>query len=135
MNKKIILIVFAFYFCVSNLFAARIKDIANISIPGGEGVITNQVTGYGIVTGLNNTGDNMQNSMATQSVINMLKRYGITIPETNPRIRNVAAVIVTATIPQYLKRGAKVDVHVSTIGNAKSLQGGVLIMCPLADQN
>jgi len=116
------------------LFAARIKDVASIAIPG-EGVITNQVIGYGLVTGLNNSGDNMQNNFTTQSIINMLKRFGQAVPETNPRIRNVAAVMVTATVPQYLKRNSRVDVHVSTIGNARSLQGGVLLMCPLIDQN
>ena len=120
---------------ISNIAnAARIKDIASIGIPG-EGVITNQVTGYGIVTGLNNTGDNMQNSFTTQSVMSMLKRFGVTMPDVNPRVRNVAAVMVTATIPQYLKRNSKIDVNVSTIGNARSLQGGVLILCPLIDQN
>lgn len=114
--------------------AARIKDVASIAIPG-EGVITNQVVGYGLVSGLNNTGDNMQHSMTTQSIISMLKRFGVTMPETHPRIRNVAGVMVTATVPQYLKRGSKIDVVVSTMGNARSLQGGVLIMCPLIDQN
>jgi flagellar P-ring protein precursor FlgI len=57
------------------------------------------------------------------------------MPDVNPRIRNVAAVMVTATIPQYMKRGSKIDLTVSTIGNEKSLQGGVLLMCPLTDQN
>jgi flagellar P-ring protein precursor FlgI len=134
MNKNKILFLILFMFSATNVYSARIKDIANISVPG-EGVITNQVVGYGIVSGLNNTGDNMQHSFTTQSVMNMLKRFGVTIPETNPRIRNVAAVLITATVPQYLKRGSRIDVHVSTIGNAKSLQGGVLSMCPLIDQN
>jgi flagellar P-ring protein precursor FlgI len=131
MKKLIILL---FILISIDLNAARIKDIATISIPG-EGVITNQVIGYGIVSGLNNTGDNMQNSPTTQSVLSMLQRFGVTVPATNPRIRNVAAVFVTATVPEYLKRGAKVNVTVSAIGNAKSLQGGVLTICPLADQN
>jgi len=131
----LLLLIFAkINFSNIGLEAARIKDIASIAIPG-EGVITNQVIGYGLVTGLNNSGDNMQNNFTTQSVINMLKRFGLTPPEANPRVRNVAAVMVTATVPQYLKRGSKVDVHVSTIGNARSLQGGVLVMCPLIDQN
>ena len=132
-NFKIFLLSLMFLIA-SNAEASRVKDVASIAIPG-EGAITNQVTGYGLVTGLNNTGDNMQSSFTTQSVINMLKRFGITIPETNPRVRNVAAVMVTVTVPQYLKRNSRVDVNVSALGNAKSLQGGVLVMTPLIDQN
>ena len=131
----IILLVMLFISSIgTSINAARIKDIATIAIPG-EGEIVNQVIGYGLVAGLNNSGDNMQTSMTAQSVVSMLKRFGITPPATNPRIRNVAAVMVTATIPNYLKRGAKVDVVVSTIGDAKSLQGGVLLMSPIADQS
>ncbi len=118
----------------TNLYAVRIKDIASISLPG-QGEIPNQVTGYGLVTGLNNSGDNMQSSFTSQSVVSMLKRFGITTPAANPRVRNVAAVMITATIPNYLKRGAKVDVIVSAIGDAKSLQGGVLISSPVTDQS
>ncbi|MDR0927547.1 MAG: flagellar basal body P-ring protein FlgI [Ignavibacteria bacterium] len=132
--KNIIYIAFTILILSLTTNAARVKDIATISIPG-EGPITNQVIGYGLVTGLNNSGDNMQTSFTTQNVISMLKRFGTTVPETNPRIRNVAAVMVTATIPQYQKRGTTVDVNISAIGNAKSLQGGVLVMCPLADQS
>jgi flagellar P-ring protein precursor FlgI len=132
--KNAILLTLLLLICDNIAYSSRIKDIAAISIPG-EGVITNQVIGYGLVSGLNNTGDNMQTSFTTQSVISMLKRFGTTIPETNPRVRNVAAVMVTVTVPQYLKRGSKCDVNVSTIGNAKSLQGGVLLLCPLIDQN
>ena len=136
MNKHKIfyLAIIVLLFSTSVLYSARIKDVAVISIPG-EGVITNQVIGYGIVSGLNNSGDNMQNSFTTQSVISMLKRFGTTIPDVNPRIRNVAAVMVTTTVPQYMKRGSKIDIYVSAIGNAKSLQGGILLLCPLTDQN
>jgi len=109
------------------LLSARIKDIAHI-----EGVTSNQVIGYGLVTGLNQTGDNQQTSYTIQSVANMLKRFGLTVPETNPRMRNVAAVIVTATIPTFSKKGSKIDVVVSSIGDASSLQGGVLLMTPLS---
>lgn len=106
--------------------AARIKDIATI-----EGVTGTQVIGYGLVSGLNNTGDNQQTSFTVQSVSNMLKRFGLTVPTSNPRTRNVAAVMVTATIPPYAKKGSKVDVQVSSIGDANSLQGGVLLMSPV----
>lgn len=107
--------------------SARIKDIAIIEGSGGV-----QVIGYGLVTGLNNTGDNQLTTFTVQSVSNMLKRFGLTIPATNPRIRNVAAVMVTATAQSFMRAGSKVDVTVSSIGDATSLQGGVLLMAPLS---
>ncbi|MBX3045305.1 MAG: flagellar basal body P-ring protein FlgI [Candidatus Kapabacteria bacterium] len=107
--------------------SARIKDIAVI-----EGVSGVQVVGYGLVTGLNQTGDNQQTTYTVQSVMNMLKRFGLTVPDRNPRVRNVAAVMVTATIPSFMRAGTKVDVNVSSMGDAMSLQGGVLIMTPLS---
>jgi len=88
------------------LYSARIQDIADI-----QGVGEIQVIGYGLVTGLNNTGDNQQATFTVQSVSNMLKRFGLTIPQTNPRVRNVAAVMITASIPKFLKAGSKVDVQ------------------------
>lgn len=107
--------------------AARIKDIATIEGTGGT-----QVIGYGLITGLNQTGDNQQSSFTVQSVVNMLKRFGLTPPQLNPRVRNVAAVMVTATIPSFMKAGSKVDVQVSSVGDASSLQGGILLMTPLS---
>lgn len=112
---------------LTELQSARIKDIATI-----EGVSGVQVIGYGLVTGLNQTGDNQQTTFTVQSVANMLKRFGLTVPERNPRIRNVAAVMVTATIPSFMRIGSKVDVNVSSMGDALSLQGGVLLMAPLS---
>ena len=109
------------------MHAARIKDVA--SIEGFSGV---QVIGYGLVTGLNNTGDNQQATFTVQSIVNILKRFGLTVPQTNPRVRNVAGVMITATIPAFMKKGSKVDVTVSSMGDATSLQGGVLIMSPLS---
>ena len=110
--------------------SARIKDIATI-----EGVTGVQVIGYGLVTGLNNTGDNQRSTYTVQSVSNMLKRFGLTIPQTDPRIRNVAAVMVTATIPTFSRAGSKIDVQVSSIGDATSLQGGILLMSPVSTAN
>ncbi len=107
--------------------AARIKDVANI-----DGVSGVQVIGYGLVTGLNNTGDSPRSTFTIQSVTSMLKRFGITVPQTNLRTRNVAAVIVTAVIPPYLKPGARFDIQVSSLGDARSLQGGMLLMTPLS---
>ncbi len=131
-NKSINIIVIlatllVMLFLPLELTAARIKDIATI-----EGNSQVQVIGYGLVTGLNQSGDNQQTSYTVQSVSNMLKRFGLTIPKNNPRVRNVAAVMVTANIPAFSNRGAKIDVVVSSIGDATSLQGGVLLMTPIS---
>lgn len=122
-----LLLIFFFIAASFNANAARVKDIAII-----EGAGEVQVIGYGLVTGLNNSGDNQQSTFTIQSISNMLKRFGLTIPERNPRIRNVAAVMVTANISSFMKKGSKVDVTVSSIGDANSLQGGVLLMTPLS---
>ncbi len=127
MSMKIKAIILLFFAAVTTVNATRIKDIAVI-----EGVSGSQVIGYGLITGLNQTGDNQQTTYTVQSVSNMLKRFGLTVPERNPRIRNVAAVMVTATVPAFLKSGSKVDVQVSSIGDATSLQGGILLMTPLS---
>lgn len=128
--KKIIgviylITIFAISIEVAN--SARIKDIAVI-----QGSTNIQVIGYGLVTGLNNTGDNPQTYFTNQSLMNMLKRFGITIPQKNSRVRNVAAVMVTANVPTFLRSGSKVDVTVSSVGDASSLQGGVLLLTPLS---
>lgn len=125
--KKILYILFLIIIISNTLHCARLKDIATIE--GFSGV---QIIGYGLVSGLNNTGDNQQSSFTVQSVQNMLKRFGLTVPQTNPRIRNVAAVMVTSTVPTFMKKGSKIDVQVSSLGDATSLQGGVLLMTPLS---
>lgn len=114
----------------ASMDAARIKDVAAV-----QGVSATQVIGYGLVTGLNNQGDNQATSFTVQSVSNMLKRFGLTVPQTNPRVRNVAAVMITTEIPAFAKRGTKLDINVSSIGDARSLQGGVLIMSPVSNMN
>jgi flagellar P-ring protein FlgI len=110
--------------------AARIKDIAKIS-----GVRSNQLIGYGLVTGLDGTGDDMKKSLFTlQSVYNMMVRNGISIDPAqiaNIKIKNVAAVMVTAHLPPFARPGSTIDVEISSIGDAKSLAGGALIMTPL----
>lgn len=126
MERRRICMTLLFLFTAASLFGARIKDVAEISGTGKTAVI-----GYGIVTGLNNTGDNLQASHTTQSIMNMLKRFGITVPDHNPRFRNVAAVMVTADIESFLKIGQRVDVQVSSVGDATSLQGGILLMTPM----
>ena len=108
--------------------AERIKDIASVA-----GVRTNQLVGYGLVVGLDGTGDQTTQAPFTiQSIENMLQRFGVTIPpNTNPQLKNVAAVTVTADLPPFAKPGQTLDVTVGTIGNASSLRGGNLIMTPL----
>lgn len=119
-----VLVLLAF---ISQANSARIKDIAQVE---GSGAI--QVIGYGLVVGLNQTGDNQMNAYTNQSVINMLKRFGISTDNKSSRNRNVAAVMVTATIPNASKRGSKIDVTVSSLGDATSLQGGNLLLTPLS---
>jgi flagellar P-ring protein precursor FlgI len=109
---------------------ARIKDIASL-----HGVRDNQLIGYGIVTGLNGTGDDMKKSVFTlQAIYNMMTRHGITIDPDNIgdiKIENIAAVMVTGTLPPFAKSGSRMDVQVSSIGDAESLAGGTLLMTPL----
>jgi flagellar P-ring protein precursor FlgI len=108
--------------------AERVKDLASV-----QGVRQNQLVGYGLVVGLAGTGDQTSQAPFTiQSIKNMLIRYGITIPaNTNPQLKNVAAVTVHADLPPFSKTGQTIDVTVSSIGNAGSLRGGSLIMTPL----
>ncbi len=108
--------------------AERIKDLATIA-----GVRDNQLVGYGLVVGLNGTGDQTsQTPFTVQSLKNMLARFGVTIPpNVNPQLKNVAAVSLSAVLPPFAKRGQTIDVTVSSLGNAKSLRGGTLLMAPL----
>jgi len=108
--------------------AERIKDIATVN-----GVRTNQLVGYGLVVGLDGTGDQTSQAPFTiQSITNMLAKFGITIPaNANPQLKNVAAVTVTADLPPFTKPGQTIDVTVASIGNASSLRGGNLLMAPL----
>lgn len=106
---------------------SRIKDIVNI-----EGVRDNMMVGYGIVVGLNGTGDKLNNSPFTQqSLIAMLERLGVNVRGENLNTGNVAAVMVTATLPPFTTQGSRIDVNVSALGDAKSLQGGTLLVTPL----
>lgn len=108
--------------------AERIKDIASI-----QGVRTNQLIGYGIVVGLDGSGDQTtQTPFTVQSIISMLSQLGVSLPSnTTLQLKNVAAVTVTATLPAFAKPGQTLDVTVASIGNAKSLRGGALLMAPL----
>ncbi|MDP2037818.1 MAG: flagellar basal body P-ring protein FlgI, partial [Ignavibacteria bacterium] len=105
--------------------AQRIKDVAYLN-----GKSTEQIIGYGLTVGLAGTGDSYRSSFTIQSVTSMLKRFGITVPQIDLKTKNVAAVIVTATLNGSLKAGAEFDVVVSSLGDATSLQGGTLLMTP-----
>ena len=108
--------------------AERIKDIASIA-----GVRSNQLVGYGIVVGLDGSGDQTsQTPFTTQSIISMLSAMGVSLPPGQTlQLKNVAAVMVTAALPPFARAGQNIDVTVSSIGNAKSLRGGTLVMTPL----
>ena len=106
---------------------SRIKDIATV-----RGVRDNQLVGYGLVIGLNGTGDSLRNAPFTeQSIQSMLDRMGVNVRSANPRTRNVAGVIVTADLPAFAGAGARIDVTVSSLGDASSLQGGTLVLTPV----
>ncbi len=124
--KRIILIFLLLFSFPAVASATRIKDIA-----GFNGVRDNQLIGYGLVVGLNGTGDSDQTKFPVQSLVNVLERMGITINRSEITVKNVAAVMVTATLPPFAKQGAKIDVLVSSMGDAKSLAGGTLLMTPL----
>lgn len=108
----------------ADVYAERIKDIASF-----EGVRENQLIGYGLVVGLDGSGD--KGRAAEQSIINMLKRLGITLDPNDIKSKNIASVIVTATLPPFAKPGTKVDALISAIGDAKNIQGGTLLLTPL----
>lgn len=112
--------------------ADRIKDLVSI-----QGVRENQLVGYGLVVGLDGSGDQVRQTPFTQqSLTNMLSQLGITVPQgTNMQVKNVAAVMVTARLPAFARPGQSVDVVVSSMGNAKSLRGGTLLMTPLKGAN
>ena len=106
---------------------SRIKDIATI-----QSVRDNQLVGYGLVIGLQGSGDGLRNSPFTeQSVRSMLDAFGVATESGSARLKNVAAVIVTATMPPFVNAGSRIDINVGSLGDATSLRGGTLIMTPL----
>ena len=111
---------------------ARIKDVATI-----EGIRDNQLVGFGLVVGLKGTGDSSQTVFPAQTLVSTLERLGITVPQTgsnsasNMQVKNMAAVFVVATLPPFSRPGEKMDITVSSAGDARSLEGGILLMTPL----
>ena len=106
--------------------AERIKDVARVGSVRG-----NQLVGYGLIVGLDGTGDNSGALFTAQSVASMLEKFGVTVPAGAIKVKNVAAVIVTADLPAFARNGSALDVTVSSLGDAKSLQGGTLLQTPL----
>lgn len=119
-------------FCSEAAFASsRIKDIADF-----EGVRDNQLIGYGLVVGLNGTGDNIKSiDFAKESIISMLDQVGINARDGQLKSKNIAAVMVTANFPAFGRQGSRIDVMVSAMGDAKNLQGGTLLVTPLKGAN
>ena len=126
--KRLVLALVLALASASGAHAERLKDLASI-----QGVRDNPLIGYGLVVGLDGTGDQTrQTPFTAQSLNNMLSQLGITVPPgTNMQLKNVAAVMVTATLPSFARPGQTIDVNVSSMGNAKSLRGGTLLMTPM----
>jgi flagellar P-ring protein precursor FlgI len=113
-------------FLASSLAAARLKDLVDI-----EGVRENQLVGYGLVVGLAGKGDTQQTVFSNQSLTNLLERMGVAVSPTAIRVKNTAAVMVTATLPAFAQPGQRIDTTVAAIGDAGTLQGGILILTSL----
>lgn len=128
MSLRLCIILLFGVFTAANVQAERIKDIASVA-----GVRANQLIGYGLVVGLDGSGDQTtQSPFTTQSFNSMLKQFGITVPEgARMQMKNVAAVMIQAELPAFAKPGQTLDITVSSISNAKSLRGGSLLMSPL----
>lgn len=125
--KKIYLLILLLVLNMTTVaHAALIKDIAAF-----DGVRDNQLVGYGLVVGLSGSGDSDQTKFPVQSLTSMLERMGVTISRSDIKVKNIAAVMVTATLPPFAKQGTKLDVLVSSLGDAKTIAGGTLVMTPL----
>ena len=124
--KKQLFFCLIILFFTTNVFAIRLKDISSF-----KGVRSNQLIGYGLVIGLNGTGDKSGTDFTVQSLVNMMERMGIHVTKSSVTMKNVAAVMVTADIPPFARIGQKIDITISSIGDCQSLQGGTLVLTPL----
>jgi len=127
-NLGVLAVLFSLCLSTPQVIAERIKDLTSVS-----GVRTNQLVGYGLVVGLDGSGDQTNSTpFTTQSFMTMLSQFGITIPaDAKFQLKNVAAVAVHAELPPFAKPGQTIDVTISSIANAKSLRGGALLITPL----
>jgi len=126
MFRRLTITILVLLICQSAFALVKIRDMANV-----DGIRDNQLYGYGIVIGLNGTGDKSGTEFTLQSLSNMLDKMGIKVDKAAMKVKNVAAVIVTAKLPPFVKPGSKIDIVVSSLGDAKSLEGGTLLMTPL----
>jgi flagellar P-ring protein precursor FlgI len=127
MRHSALLLLFA---AIAAAAPVRLKDLVSI-----EGIRDNQLVGYGMVVGLAGTGDKQTTIFTNQTLANMLERMGVTVPPATIKVSNVASVMVTATLPPFGQPGSKIDATASAIGDAKTLQGGVLLMTALKGAN
>src|SRR5215510_931294 len=123
MKKPAALLVLAAALCPG---ATRLKEVASL-----EGVRDNQLMGYGVIVGLNGTGDKRQTVFSAQALSNILQRMGVTVNPTAMLVRNMAAVMITATLPPFAPPGTRIDITAAAIGDASNLQGGMLLLTPL----
>ena len=130
MVRTVLLTLLIAVFAQSAFALVKIRDISNV-----EGIRDNQLIGYGLVVGLNGTGDKSGTEFTVQSLVNMMERMGITVDKNAVKVKNVAAVMVTAKLMPFSNSGSKMDVIVSSVGDAKSLEGGTLLMTPLSAAN
>jgi flagellar P-ring protein FlgI len=127
--RRMIVVVFTVAFAMglsSWAGASRIKDVARV-----EGFRSNQIFGYGLVVGLNGTGDRQNTEFTVQTLANLLQDYNIRVRPIDVRVKNVAAVMVTTEVPPFVQPGTRLDATVSSMGDATSLSGGVLLLSPL----
>jgi flagellar P-ring protein precursor FlgI len=117
--------IFNFSFCLSS-FAARVKDLGQI-----EGFRANQLFGYGLVVGLSGTGDKQNTEFTVQTLTNLLQDYNIRVNPDDVQVKNIAAVMVTAEVPAFVQPGTRLDATISSVGDASSLSGGILLLTPL----
>ena len=129
--KKLLIILSVIFLSNTTNAETRIKDIATF-----DGIRDNLLVGYGLVAGLNNTGDNLQNAVFTQQgLTDFLERLGVNMQGANLKTKNIAAVMVTANLPPFARQGSRIDVKVSAIGDSKSIRGGTLLATPLLAAN
>ena len=126
MRKPIMAVFIACALSASSAAAARLKDLVDV-----EGVRDNQLLGYGLVVGLAGTGDRQQTIFPYQSLANVLERMGISVSGAMLVVKNTAAVMVTATLPAFAQPGIHIDVTAAAVGDAKNLQGGILVLTSL----
>lgn len=119
-------LLFLLFLAISAVGSVRLKELVSL-----EGARDNQLVGYGLVVGLNGTGDKRQSVFSAQSLANLLERMGVTVSASALLVRNTAAVLVTANLPPYAQPGTKIDINAAAIGDAQNLQGGILVLTSL----